>query len=95
MQMTASGDALEVRRRKLMYRSTYTGTKETDILLSRFAARNLPTFSERQLDLYEHMLTAGDPEIMAWVMKRKPVPSEFDNEVSRLLIRFDFTQMDG
>ena len=89
--MSEQSDALEMRRRKLIYRSNYTGTKETDIILSRFAERNLPTFSERQLDLYEHILEAGDPEIMAWVVGRKPIPPEFDNEISQMLVRFQFT----
>lgn len=88
--MTDTEDTLEIRRRRLMYRSTYTGTKETDIILSRFAERNLPTFDERQMEMYEQMLEAGDPEIMAWVVRRKPVPPEYDNEVSRMLIRFKY-----
>lgn len=90
--MSATDEILEKRRKKLLYRSSYTGTKETDILLKRFAERNLATFSERQLDLYESILKAGDPEILAWVMGRKPVPAEYDNEVSRMLVRFNFTQ---
>ncbi|WP_416896978.1 MAG: succinate dehydrogenase assembly factor 2 [Minwuia sp.] len=88
--MSDNSEALEVRRRKLMYRSNYTGTKESDIILSRFAERNLPTFSERQMDLYEQILGAGDPEIVKWVVQRKPVPPEFDNEVSRMLVHFKF-----
>lgn len=90
--MSDTGDPLAVRRKKLRYRSRYTGTKETDLVLSRFAERNLPTFSERQLDLYERMLEAGDPEILAWVMGRKPVPPEYDNEVTQLLLRFTSCQ---
>jgi len=88
--MTDSDDGLELRRRRLMYRSTYTGTKETDIILSRFAERNLPVFDERQISLFEHMLEAGDPEIMAWVVRGKPIPPEYDNEVSRMLVQFRY-----
>lgn len=90
--MTGTDDALDLRRKKLTYRSNYTGTKETDLILGRFAARHLPTFSARQMDLYEAMLEAGDPEIMSWVVRRAPVPQAFDNEVTRLLLRFDFQQ---
>jgi antitoxin CptB len=89
-QMTGSDDKLEIRKRRLMYRSTYTGTKETDIILSRFAESHIASFDDRQVELFEHMLTAGDPEIMAWVVRRKPVPSEFDNEISRMLVNFKF-----
>lgn len=92
--MNANDDDLDMRRKKLLYRSSYTGTKETDILLKRFAERNLPTFSARQLDLYEDILQAGDPEILAWVMGRKPVPPQYDNEVSRMLLQFKFAHPD-
>jgi len=90
--MSQADDDLAVRRRKLTYRSHYTGTKETDILLSRFAEKYLPTFGTPQMDLYEEMLTVGDPEILAWVVNRKPVPPEHDNEVTRLLLQFDFSK---
>ncbi|MEC9347757.1 MAG: succinate dehydrogenase assembly factor 2 [Pseudomonadota bacterium] len=93
--MTGTDEALDLRRKKLAYRSNYTGTKETDLILGRFAARHLPTFSARQMDLYEKMLEAGDPEILAWVVRRKPVPREFDNDVTRLLLRFDFQQSEA
>ncbi|MDF1719781.1 MAG: succinate dehydrogenase assembly factor 2 [Minwuia sp.] len=83
---------LAVRRKKMLYRSQYTGTKETDILLTRFAERHLPTFTDRQMDLYQQMLNAGDPEILAWVMGRRPVPAEFDNEVTQMLMQFKFYQ---
>jgi antitoxin CptB len=94
-EMTEGDNALEIRKRRLIYRSTYTGTKETDIILSRFAERNLQDFGEKQVEMFEHMLTAGDPEIMAWVVRGKPIPPEFDNEVSRMLVRFRYAPAAG
>lgn len=83
---------LAIRRKKMLYRSQYTGTKETDILLTRFAEKHLPDFDDRLMDLYQHMMEAGDPEILAWVMGRRPVPAEYDNEVTQMLMRFKFYQ---
>ena len=49
--------------KKLIYRSKYTGTKETDILLGQFAEKFLPNFSFEYLKLYEKLLESGDPRI--------------------------------
>ena len=38
-------DGLSERRKRLVYRSAYTGTKETDLLLGYFAAHHIETFA--------------------------------------------------
>jgi len=85
-----AGDTVETRDerlKRLYYRSKYTGTKETDLVLERFARDHLPNLSDAELDLYEEILEVGDPEIFAWVMKQKPVPVEYQNTVTELIIK--------
>ena len=41
---------LEIFKKKLIYRSNYRGTKEMDILLSRFVEKYINDFDEIQLD---------------------------------------------
>src|SRR3546814_4941337 len=53
--------ALDARRKRLYYRSAYTGTKETDVLLGAFAARHLADLDDRQVDDYEKLLEIDDP----------------------------------
>lgn len=82
-------DDLETRRRRLIYRSLYTGMKETDILLGGFARSELPGFDASLLDEYERLLdTCEDPSIYAWAIGRDPVPPEYDGEVMRRLKAF-------
>ena len=88
MDEAKAEDDLAIRRKQLLYRSVYTGMKETDILLGGFARQHLPTFSARQLDLYQDILEAGDPLILAWLMGREAVPAGYDNEVMKLLLNF-------
>lgn len=77
---------IETRRKRLLHRSRYTGMKETDILLGGFATQHLPTFSARELDLYESLLeNYPDPQIYAWAIGREPVPSHLDHGVMKLL----------
>ena len=83
---------IETRRKRLLHRSRYTGMKETDILLGGFAAQHLPTFSVRELDLYENLLeNYPDPQIYAWAIGREPVPAHLDNSVMKLLRAYRVT----
>lgn len=81
----------EARRRRLIYRSRYTGMKETDLLLGPFAVRHVPGFSLEQLDRYERLLAEPDPDIFDWAIGRQAVPPEHDNDVMVLLINFKNT----
>lgn len=80
--------AIEVRRKQLRFRSWHRGTKEADLILGRFADTYLDTFDNKQLDVYEWLLDQSDPEIYDWVTGRTPVPTVFDNDVTRLLASF-------
>ncbi|MEH6755299.1 MAG: succinate dehydrogenase assembly factor 2 [Alphaproteobacteria bacterium] len=78
----------DIRIKRLIYRSRYTGTKETDILLGSFAARHLAELEESLLDEYEALIENSDPDLYMWMSGRKPVPAEWDGEIMRLLKTF-------
>ena len=42
-------------RKKLKYRSFYTGTKETDLILGNFAQKYIDTLALEQLEEYEEL----------------------------------------
>jgi len=81
-------ESLEERRRRLIYRSLYTGMKETDVILGPFAQRHVPGFSAEQLDRYERLLSQPDPDILDWVSGRQAVPESQDHDVMQLLKNF-------
>lgn len=81
-------DPLETRRKRLRFRSWHRGTKETDLILGRFANRHVDELSEVDLDLFEHLLEQNDLEIFDWVTGRVEIPPEMDNSVTRLLLSF-------
>lgn len=85
MQTTMSDDRLAERRKRLIYRSSYTGTKETDLLLGPFARRFVPVFTAEQLDRFERLLAASDPDIFAWATGQAAAPPEHDHDVMVLL----------
>ncbi len=81
---------LDHRRKRLRYRSWHRGMREVDLLLGPFADRSLAALSTEQLDRYETLLDQGDPDLLAWIVGRMPVPEALDSDVMALLKGFKF-----
>ena len=86
--MTEPDTELVTRRKRLKFRSWHRGMREMDLLIGRFADRNLDVFSERQLDLFEALLHETDPDLYAWITERQPMPQDINHDVMRLLKTF-------
>lgn len=78
----------EMMMRRLVYRASYTGMKETDLLLGQFAKRHLPELARTDLEDFEALLDAGDPAIFAWVRGDEDVPAQYDTKVFKLIKEF-------
>jgi antitoxin CptB len=76
------------RKKRLLFRSWHRGTRESDLILGRFAEAHLAGFDEAQIDRYEALLCCSDAEIFDWVAGRAPPPPEYDHDVTRLLLAF-------
>ena len=85
---TSELSARHTRVKRLVYRASYTGMKETDLLLGQFAARYLAELSDDELDMFEALLDAGDPKILAWVQGDEEVPKAFQGAVIELIKKF-------
>ena len=72
--MTNADTELDNRRKRLKFRSWHRGMREMDLLIGRFADRNLDVFSERQLDLFETLLHETDPDLYNWITEPQPKP---------------------
>ena len=81
-------DPLEIRRKRLRFRSWHRGTKEADLILGRFANLHVDELDEAELALFEDLLERSDPEIFDWASGRVPIPPEIDNPVTRRLVSF-------
>ena len=78
----------EKRIRRLIYQSSYTGTRETDLLLGQFANRYLIKLKDEQLDDYEALLVQGDQNILAWVRGDLQIPANLNGTVFSLIKNF-------
>tara|TARA_Y100001958_G_C21193373_1_gene521146 strand:+ start:1273 stop:1530 length:258 start_codon:yes stop_codon:yes gene_type:complete len=54
---------LEMLKKKILYRASYRGTKEMDILLSRFVKKYLDIFDGKELNELENFLKYDDDTI--------------------------------
>ncbi len=81
-------ETLEIRRKRLKYRSQHRGTKELDLVLGRFVADRLDGLDLDQIDRFEALLDLPSPLVYAWATGQEDPPPEWDNDVLRLLREF-------
>ena len=91
MPAPETSDAIEIRRKRLLFRSWHRGTREADLILGSFAEMYLRAFDAARLDEYEALLACPDADLFDWIAGRNAPPPEYDTEVTRLLLAFRYT----
>jgi len=84
--------ALDNRRKKLLYRATYRGFKEADVLIGSFARAHLGEMDEGALDEFEALLKLNDRDLFAWATGKAEPPANVRGPVLELLCAFDLQQ---
>jgi antitoxin CptB len=85
---TRSSEGLDLRRRKLLFRSWHRGLREMDLILGGFADARIEALSERELAEFERLIDLPDRDLLAWIMGEEPVPPDFDSGLFRALRDF-------
>jgi antitoxin CptB len=80
-----SAQALDGRRRRLLFRATHRGTRENDILVGGFVAARLPLFTAAEVDALEAIMELPDPALADWLTGRRPIPPEHDGPMLRAM----------
>lgn len=83
-------ETIEIRRKRLRFRSWHRGTRELDLLLGRFADSHLGGMSPEQLDRYEDLLGNADPEIYRWISGEECPPATSDCDVIDVIKNFTY-----
>lgn len=73
-----------VRLRRLRMRSSRRGTREMDVILSRFAEAGLETLPPAELDVYESLLSENDVSLYRWVSGEEEAPARYAALVSEI-----------
>ena len=75
---------LEILKKRLIYRASYRGTKEMDILLSSFVKKHINTFNEKSLIKLENFLDLSDEQILNYYNNTFTEENMIENEVLKL-----------
>ncbi|MBP7758966.1 MAG: succinate dehydrogenase assembly factor 2 [Alphaproteobacteria bacterium] len=85
---------LEIRRKRLIFRSWHRGTKEMDLILGTFANTHVPFFSESELESYERILGCNDPDLYDWISgKTEPPANMIDDVFKKIRTRHAITKV--
>jgi len=84
--------ALDTRRRRLLFRAWHRGIREMDLILGRFADAHIAQFTDTELDQFEQLIEVPDPELFAWVTGAASPPPGDDSAVFRRLRDFQGQQ---
>ena len=79
---------LEILKKKIIYRANYRGTKEMDILLSKFVDKYINTFSKKELEDLFDFLNLEDEIIYNYYQTKKINKKIKKNKVTEIFIEF-------
>lgn len=72
----AGAPALEVRRRRLLFRATHRGTYENDLMIGGFVRAHLDTLTEADVSALETIMEIPDTILADWLTGRAPIPAD-------------------
>ena len=81
---------LEILKKRLIYRASYRGTKEMDILLTNFVNKYIDDFDEKLLIELEKFLNYEDDLIINYYLHDIIKEKIDENKVSKLFKNFKF-----
>ena len=79
---------LETLKKKIIYRANYRGTKEMDILLSKFVDKYINTFSKKELEDLFDFLNLEDEIIYKYYQTKKINKKIKRNKVIEIFSKF-------
>jgi antitoxin CptB len=78
-----NGGSFGARRKRLLFRAQRRGFKEVDLIFGTFAAAELGSMTDTELDAFEALMTVPDQEIYAWLQGAISVPPGYDTPIFR------------
>jgi antitoxin CptB len=90
-----SSDGLDLRRRRLLFRSWHRGMREMDLIMGRFADACIAELTDADLDEYERLIETPDPELYAWIVGDVSAPADYDTALFRRLRDFHWRAEKG
>ncbi len=89
-----SSAPLDVRRKKLAYRAAHRGTKELDLVLGGYVARQIADMDECELDELERIIEIPDVDLEAWLSGKAPIPESQKSDLLTKILTVSYTPAD-
>jgi antitoxin CptB len=67
--------SIDLKIKKLVYKSTHRGTRELDMIFSHFAKHHLTSLSPEDLDAYELFLEESETNLSQWIFHSVDCPN--------------------
>ena len=83
-----SSIGLDIRRRKLLFRSWHRGLRELDLVLGTFADAAVDDLTDAEIEQYERLLDIPDTDLLGWIMGDLPVPPEHASPLLERVLAF-------
>jgi antitoxin CptB len=77
-------------KKRLIYKSSNRGWKETDLLLGEFTKRYIDDLDSSELKMLDLILDESDGDIFNWITKKTSVPEKHNNKIMHLLQNFKY-----
>ena len=71
-------EGLDPRRRRAAFRAWHRGIREMDLIMGRFADREMARLSEAELSAFEALMERPDPQVYDWITGREKLPGDVD-----------------
>ena len=75
---TRSSEGLDARQRRILFRAWHRGLREMDLIMGAFADAMIDRLSAAELDAFERLLEAPDPEVYRWIAGDAAPPAPYD-----------------
>jgi antitoxin CptB len=85
---TRSSDGLDEQRRRILFRSWHRGLREMDLIMGSFADATIDKLTSAELDQFERLMQAPDPELYRWISGEAEPPPHHDCPVFRQIREF-------
>ena len=80
-------ETIEIKKKRLLFRSTHRGTREMDILLGGFFKSNMSDLNKDQLNEFEGLIEIPDDDLYNWAMGRMEIPKEMNTQLLRNFVK--------
>ena len=81
-----TGEGLDARRRKLLFRSWHRGMREMDLILGTYADASISSLTTAEIEQYEALLEVADTELLPVLTGERPVSMNQNTEIINKII---------